>query len=173
MREPPEALRAHVQSMPELVSEPLSEADTRAHLIDPMLRILGYRGVADVRREVMIPSTKEFIDYELRADGKPMALVEAKAVRHRLQDRDAAQCVQYATLVGAPWCIVTNGYEWAVYYAHAKVPLKEEGRPVQPGHGAFGGVLGHLGEIREEPNSGPRKYCRVAGTGVDSTRGFE
>lgn len=104
----------------------LSEADTRAHLVDPVLSILGYRGVTDVRREVPVPATGESLDYELLAGGQPQAIVEAKALKRAITDQHAAQCVQYASVLGVRWCIITNGIEWAFYDAHAKGPLAEK-----------------------------------------------
>ena len=114
---------AHIQRSGENFALNLSEADTRVHLVDPVLRILGYAGVRDMRREVPIPATREFVDYELLIDGQPLALVEAKAVRHSITDQDAGQCVQYASVLGVPWCIITNGAVWQIYYAYAVGPL--------------------------------------------------
>lgn len=102
----------------------LSEADTRAYLIDPLLVILGYDGVQNLRREVTVPATRESVDYQLLIDGQPRAIVEAKALRHALTDQHAAQCVQYASVLGVRWCLITNGITWAVYDAHAKAPLE-------------------------------------------------
>ena len=104
----------------------LSEADTRSYLIDPVLRLLGYDGVDDLRREVTIPATKEYVDYELLVGGEPQALVEAKALRSRITDQHAGQCVQYASVLGVRWCFISNGVEWLLYDAHAKGPLEEK-----------------------------------------------
>lgn len=109
-------LEQHIQ---QLLSLKLSEADTRVHLVDPVLRVLGYHGVGDMRREVPIPASREFVDYELRIDDRPKAIVEAEALRHSITDQDAAQCVQYASILGAPWCLITNGVVWQLYYAYA------------------------------------------------------
>ena len=73
MMEP--AFEAHLQKIQEYISLNLSESDTRVYLIDPLLRILGYKDVSDLRREVSIPATKETIDYELLANGQPVAIV--------------------------------------------------------------------------------------------------
>jgi hypothetical protein len=116
----------HVQHLQEYLSLNLSETDTRVYLIDPVLRLLGYVGVGDVRREVAVPATKEFLDYELSAGGKAQAIVEAKALRNPVTDQAAAQCVQYASVLGLRWCIITNGVTWAVYNAHATGPLSEK-----------------------------------------------
>src|SRR5690606_27868653 len=109
-----------------LLAERLSESDTRVHLIDPVLRILGYKSVPDLRREVPVPATKESLDYQLSVDGRPQVIVEAKALRHSITDQHAAQCVQYASILGIRWCLITNGTAWALYDAHAKGPLAEK-----------------------------------------------
>jgi hypothetical protein len=99
----------HAAMVRDYASMNLSEADTRVHLIDPVLAILGYRAVGDIRREVPVPATREFIDYQLMAGDQPQAIVEAKAVRHAITDQHVAQCVQYASVLGVRWCLITNG----------------------------------------------------------------
>lgn len=116
----------HAEHIQEYVRLNLSEADTRVYLIDPVLRLLGYVRVGDLRREVPVPATKEFLDYELFADGKAQAIVEAKAMRIPITDQAAAQCVQYAAVLGVRWCIISNGIIWAVYNAHASGPLADK-----------------------------------------------
>jgi hypothetical protein len=118
--------RDHVAKSQEYSSLRLSEADTRAYVVDPLLRILGYDGIRDLRREVPVPVTKEAVDYQLMIDGQAQAIVEAKALRHSLTDQHSAQCVQYASILGVRWCLITNGITWAVYDAHAKGPLAEK-----------------------------------------------
>ena len=113
----------HAAMIRDYASLNLSEADTRVHLIDPVLAILGYRAVEDIRREVPVSATREFIDYELSAGGQPQAIVEAKAIRHAITDQHIGQCVQYASVLGVRWCLITNGVSWTVYDAHAKGPL--------------------------------------------------
>jgi hypothetical protein len=73
-----------------------------------------------------VPATKEFLDYELYADGKAQAIVEAKALRNQVTDQAGGQCVQYAAILGVRWCIITNGITWSVYNAHATGPLAEK-----------------------------------------------
>jgi len=116
----------HVKLVREHVGLSLSEADTRAYLVDPVLRILGYETVGDLRREVSVPATKESLDYALLVDGKPHVIVEAKPVQQGVADQHAAQCVQYAAVLGVRWCLVTNGRQWALYDAYAKVALAEK-----------------------------------------------
>lgn len=119
--------QAHAQELQSRYSSlRLSEADTRSYLIDPVLRILGYAGVEHLRREVNVPATKESIDYELLVAGEAQAIVEAKAIRQQITDQHAAQCVQYAAILGVRWCLITNGIEWRLYDAHAKGPLSDK-----------------------------------------------
>ena len=68
-----EAFLEHARTVQQYAALRLSEADTRSYLIDPVLRILGYDGVEHLRREVPVPATKEFVDYELLVDGEPQA----------------------------------------------------------------------------------------------------
>ena len=126
MPDPEVLFAAHVNLVREYAHLNLSEADTRAYLVDPVLRILGYETVADLRREVSVPATKESLDYALLVDGKPRVIVEAKAVQQGVADQHAAQCVQYAAILGVRWCLITNGRQWALYDAYAKVPLAEK-----------------------------------------------
>ncbi len=126
MSDPLSDYLAHVQQLQPYLELNLSEADTRVYLIDPVLRALGYVSVGDIRREVPVPATKEFLDYELYADGRAQAIVEAKALRNQITDQAAAQCVQYAAVLGVRWCIITNGITWSVYNAHATGPLSDK-----------------------------------------------
>jgi hypothetical protein len=116
----------HAARAREFLSLNLSEADTRAYLVDPVLIILGYRAPGDIRREVPVAATKEFLDYELRAGGQAHAIVEAKALKHTVTDQHAGQCVQYASVLGVRWCLITNGVAWVLYDAYAKGPLAEK-----------------------------------------------
>ena len=121
------AFRAHAEKVQaDYTSLRLSEADTRSYLIDPVLRLLGYEGVKHLRREMPVPATKEAIDYELLVDGKAHAIVEAKAIHHQITAQDAAQAVQYSSILGVRWCLITNGLHWALYDAHANGPLAEK-----------------------------------------------
>lgn len=104
----------------------LSELDTRTVLVTPVLHLLGYRDVIDIRQEVPIPATKESLDYELRVDGQPRVIVEAKALRHEITSQHAGQCVQYAAVLGVRWCLITNARTWEMYDAHARGTLVQK-----------------------------------------------
>ncbi len=104
----------------------LNEAMTRRYLVGPLLATLGYESPDELHLEVRVPDTGEFIDYELVVDGKPRAIVEAKPLRNELTEQHAAQCVQYAALLGVQWCLVTNGLTWAIYDAYAPLALPDK-----------------------------------------------
>jgi hypothetical protein len=101
----------------------LSEADTRAHFIDPLLHALGYHEIGAIRHEVPIPATNERLDYLLVRDQQPMVAVEAKAISVALADAHAAQVVEYCSVIGVEWAVVTNGRQWRLYHAFANGDL--------------------------------------------------
>jgi hypothetical protein len=119
-------VRAVLDSLKSFLSEgapKLREADTRATFIDPLLRALGYEAIGDIQREVYVKDTKEFLDYVLQIDGQARIGVEAKALKQSLTDADAGQVIQYCSILGIEWSIVTNGREWRVYHQFAKTDL--------------------------------------------------
>jgi hypothetical protein len=126
MPEAEKAFRQHVSAIQSFRAQDLNEAMTRKYLVDPILAMLGYESPEELHLEVRVPNSGEFIDYELLVDGQPRAIVEAKALRNGLTEQHAAQCVQYAALLGVQWCLVTNGLVWAVYDAYAPVALAEK-----------------------------------------------
>lgn len=126
MSDPKEAFAAHAAVLAELAGAQLSEADTRGHLIDPVLSLLGYSALAELRREIPVKETREFLDYQLFVAGKAVAIVEAKSLQTSTIDAAAAQCVQYASILGVRWCVITNGRTWAIYDAYSTGPLAEK-----------------------------------------------
>jgi hypothetical protein len=46
----------------------LSEADTKAHFIEPLVRALGWEGIGVVTREYYVRNSQEFIDYYRAAE---------------------------------------------------------------------------------------------------------
>ena len=103
-----------------------SEADTRALFIDRYLRLLGYVGFEDTRREYFIKNLKEYIDYLLYVDGVPAIAVEAKALGNDLTEPMAAQLIKYAAIEGIEWCVLTNGRQVFVYNQYLKGPVPDK-----------------------------------------------
>jgi hypothetical protein len=106
----------------------LSEQDTKAVLIDPILRALGWRldELTDVRREYHVKPQDNPVDYALFIYGQPQLFVEAKAISQTLDRKSAAQAVGYAAVGGVGWCLVTNGDEYRLYNSHAQVDVDEK-----------------------------------------------
>lgn len=99
----------------------LTEEETRARVIDPILKALGW---PDERRRMGYPTHGGgFADLALLSSGgRPLVFVEAKELAARLDDKHVRQALGYAQAQGARWAVLTNGYEWRVYDAHHPGP---------------------------------------------------
>jgi predicted type IV restriction endonuclease len=51
----------------------------------------------------------DFADYVLRLSGQPALVLEAKKLGSPLGEKEAAQVVKYASVLGVRWGIVTDG----------------------------------------------------------------
>lgn len=98
----------------------LSELDARRELIDPVLRELGWRGVSRLRHEYPVESHKRMkMDYALLgSDGKPVAMIEAKAPRENLH-KHVEQLFAYAFHQDVSVCALTTGVRWWMYLPSA------------------------------------------------------
>lgn len=105
--------------------ERISEQDTKAGLIEPVLSALGW-GFDDVRREYRRKPQDNPVDYALLTYRTPRLFVEAKALDTPLDQKGAAQVLGYAAVVGVTWCLLTDGDEYRLYNAHAAVPVEEK-----------------------------------------------
>ncbi len=114
-----ESVKAHLSG----TNAKLGEADTRAWFIDPLLRALGYKEIGDLQHEFYVKDTKEYLDYMLLVNGKPRIAVEAKALGRNLTDGDAGQVIQYCSILGIEWAVVTNVREWRLYHQFAQADL--------------------------------------------------
>ena len=124
-------IRKVLQAVKDFHSKPghvkLTEADTRAHFIDPLVRALGYHEIGDVQHELYVQDAKQFLDYLLFVDNKSRVAVEAKALDIGISDANGgAQVVQYAVILGVEWGVVTNGRQWRLYQTAAKGPLADK-----------------------------------------------
>lgn len=89
----------------------LSEADTKANFIEPVIEALGWQGTGVVTREYYVRNSQEFIDYVMAGPSGPLLAIEAKPLRTDLADKHAAQLVQYCAVEGIEWAALTNGRE--------------------------------------------------------------
>jgi predicted transport protein len=100
----------------------LKEYPTRTIFIDPLLHALGWdvRDPDEVELEYPTIDGKA-VDYALKVNKEPVALLEAKALDDPLDDVKAiTQVVGYATNDGIEWCILTNGIRFKVYSSSQK-----------------------------------------------------
>lgn len=107
-----------------------NEIRTRIALIDPLLRALGW----DVSDPALV--TREYavsdggVDYALLGvDSKPVALLEAKHLDEALTAH-RMQMVNYASVSGVPYAVLTDGNHWELYEVFAQ-NLFEERRLLQ------------------------------------------
>lgn len=111
-----QAVRASAQTHAELLRK--SEAATRAALIDPVLRILGWdtANVRMVEPEKTI-NTAWRADYALHnSDGKIGLLIEAKCLGANLEKFSVVQqLLSYAFGFGVLKVVVTDGINWHLY----------------------------------------------------------
>ena len=99
----------------------LSEQDTKAVLVEPLLEIVGWavRDPAQVSREDR-PGERP-VDYSLKLRGKPQVVVECKRLSNRLDSRrDLEQALAYASAGGVKWCVLTNGSVLRIYNSLAQ-----------------------------------------------------
>ena len=107
----------------------ITEMETRASLINPMLNALGWRvgDLEQVRQEYRFQSSDNPVDYALMEGGKPSLFVEAKALGRNLGDHKwASQIMGYAIVAGVEWVVLTDGNEYRIYNTHAPVPVAEK-----------------------------------------------
>lgn len=101
----------------------LSEADTKAYFIEPLIRALGWEGIGVVTREYYVRNSQEFIDYLLKGPTGPLIAIEAKTIQAELIDKHAAQLVQYCAVEGIEWAVLTNGRELHLFNTFLKRDL--------------------------------------------------
>lgn len=105
-----------------------NEANTKAHVVEPLLSALGWDplDIDSVDREVRVYDGT-FLDYALKLEGSPRIYVEAKALSESLDDKKfMAQAVNYANNDGVLWCVLTNGIRWAIYKTNEPVPMGQK-----------------------------------------------
>ncbi|MCK5943356.1 MAG: type I restriction enzyme HsdR N-terminal domain-containing protein [Planctomycetes bacterium] len=110
-------------------SRSINEENTKATLIEPVLRALGWdvEDVDEVQREFKTQPRHKPVDYGLLVVRTPRLLIEAKAFGENLADhRWINQIMGYATVAGVEWVVLTNGDEYRIYNTHAPVVVDEK-----------------------------------------------
>ncbi len=101
----------------------LSEADTKAHFVEPIVAALGWEGIGVVTREYYVKNSQEFIDYVMAGLRGPLLALEAKPLQTDLTDKHAAQLIQYCAVEGIEWAALTNGRELQFFNTFLKPDL--------------------------------------------------
>lgn len=107
----------------------VGEQNTKASLIEPLLRSLGWDvdDFEEVHREYKSKRADRPVDYALQLAGKPAVFIEAKGLGENLSDRKwVSQILSYATVAGVVWCVLTDGNEYRFYNATAPVDADEK-----------------------------------------------
>jgi hypothetical protein len=107
----------------------IGEQDTKAALIVPVLRALGWdtEDLEDVKLEYKRLSSDNPVDYALFLLREPRLFIEAKALGVHVDDHKwTSQILAYATVAGVEWVALTDGNEWRIYNSHATVPVEQK-----------------------------------------------
>jgi hypothetical protein len=107
----------------------LGEQNTKATLIEPVLRSLGWdvEDLDEVQREYRVKRRDKPVDYALLLLRSPRLFLEAKGLGQDLSDRRwINQVMGYATVAGVEWIALTDGNEYRLYNAHAPVHAEEK-----------------------------------------------
>jgi hypothetical protein len=107
----------------------IGEQDTKAALIVPVLRALGWdtEDLEDVKLEYKRLAGDNPVDYALFLLREPRLFIEAKALGVHLDDHKwTSQILAYATVAGVEWVALTDGNEWRIYNSHATVPVEQK-----------------------------------------------
>ena len=101
----------------------ISEADTKANFIEPLVAALGWEGIGVVTREYYVKDSQEFIDYVMFGPNGPLLAIEAKSLQTPLTDKFAAQLIQYCAVQGIEWAALTNGRDLQFFNTFLKPDL--------------------------------------------------
>ncbi len=127
MNDPLAAIRTTLDEVKSFLAQEslprLSEADTNAYFVEPVLRALGWVGIGAVTREYYVRNSQEFIDYVLRGPSGLLMAIETRKLLDDLADKHAAQLVQYCAVEGIEWAALTNGRELQFFNTFLKRDL--------------------------------------------------
>ena len=113
LKETIETLRERIQAHRAYLEG--NETRTRQVLTDPMLRTLGW-DVGDPNSvELEYGIKRKWADYALMGSGRPIAVIEAKALGKSLNDDEKMQALNYANMDGIDYMAVTNGDHWQMF----------------------------------------------------------
>jgi predicted type IV restriction endonuclease len=93
-----------------------NESDTVMYLVKFFEEVLGYDALkGEISKELAIKD--RYCDIALKIDGSVRLLVEAKAASLKgLSAKHIEQAENYASRLGLPWVLLTNGIEWSLFH---------------------------------------------------------
>ena len=123
LKETIETLRERIQAHRAYLEG--NETRTRQVLIDPMLHKLGW-DVGDPNSvELEYRIGRDWADYVLMGSGRPIAVIEAKALGKPLDEKETMQALNYANTAGIPYMTLTNGDHWRMLEVFKQAPMKD------------------------------------------------
>ena len=123
LKETIETLRERIQTHRPYLEG--NETRTRQVLIDPVLHTLGW-DVGDPNSiELEYRIGRDWADYVLMDSGRPIAVIEAKALGKPLDEKETMQALNYANTAGIPYMTLTNGDHWRMLEVFKQAPMKD------------------------------------------------
>ena len=123
LKETIETLRERIQAHRPYLEG--NETRTRQVLIDPVLHTLGW-DVGDPNSvELEYRIGRDWADYVLMGSGRPIAVIEAKALGKPLDEKETMQALNYANTAGIPYMTLTNGDHWRMLEVFKQAPIKD------------------------------------------------
>lgn len=102
----------------------VNESDTVRIVAGILAEVLGYDRYTEVTTEYCIRGT--YVDLAIKLDGKPLILIEVKAIGMELKDQHMKQAVDYAANQGTDWVILTNARTWKVFHITFSKPINQD-----------------------------------------------
>lgn len=96
----------------------MNEPNTKMKVIQPLFELIGWNFRSEnveAEHPVYVGSTIARVDYALKINNKPVALIEAKGFDSELDEKFIKQAYSYATISKIKWFILTNGKELHLY----------------------------------------------------------
>lgn len=117
------ALLAWIAALPTLRYR--NEIEVEIKFIAPLVAHLGYAGVdIQARLSVGIPAGRQVVngvaDWVISRSGRPFLVIEAKEPGQKLNDAVQAQARSYAVALNAPYYLLANGLEIALFLRSAQ-----------------------------------------------------
>lgn len=121
-------VRRSMEQIERYIKERWTEDNTKAILIEPLLRELGWNiySLDEVERgySIRIGTKSVEVDYALKIEGVVKMFLEAKALNEDL-GKFIEQAISYARVGGVSLVVLTNGRELKVFNAQGKTQLFE------------------------------------------------